>query len=435
VPSWARLLGRLSDAGKTHAHGIELGYLGLVVHHVGDGLGLGAYGGGARGTRADVLLALAVHTVPLVAVVTFALRDTRGKRAAVLASAGLAIASIAGVLASGLVSAELVATLTGWIAAGVAGLLVHVVTHDLGRDLPETAPARLVDLGAGVLGVVMTLGAADEHGLVRSIGRDAVMAIQLQVVAPSLVAAVLAATLLGRLRSPLFRRWLAPLPGPAYGLDGALCAAVLGGVRFGILYFVGLLLVTRAIALGGAEAPAEEGPRPWIEDALERLAVLLPWSIVGVVVSVLFLFSGFRLAELGTGPALALALLVALPTGMAPVCAVLIVRWLDPAGLSPSTVLAFAVVASTPIPVIVTGRSRARAAWAILATLLVGVGIGLTPTGALEPGVEAPEWLALTALALLVPPAVWVLFRESVRGLLLLVFPSHDSAPAEHAAT
>jgi hypothetical protein len=440
VPGWVRLVGRFLGAPEHHHHtGLGLGYLGLLVHHVGDGLGLGAYGNSeGHGSHVDVLIALAVHTVPLVAVVTFAFRSKSGTRGAVLASGGLALASVVGVAASGMVPPELVEKLSGWIAAGVSGLLVHVVTHDLDRDLPETDGARVVDLAVAAAGVAMTLATSAHHEMVRALPFSSVPVMFVMFTAPALLAAVGLATALGRVEHPLVRRWLDPLPAPAYGLDGFFAATLLGGVRFGLLFFLGLLLVTRAVALGGHRAPEPRDDTSWTDDALGRIATLAPWYVAGLFVASIIVWEAPRLGSLAPLLALAAVLFVALPSAMSASCAVLLAIALETAGLSASAALAFAVVATTALPEAPDGRTltRARAAWTVVATLLVGLGIGLTKTDAITFAHGPPAWAAIASLALLVPPVVFVLFRASVRRLLLLLFPSHDSAShAEHEAS
>src|SRR3982751_1260427 len=53
------------------AVGLELSFAALMIHQVGDGLGLGTYGGGAHEHHhhGDVLLAIGAHTVPTVALI------------------------------------------------------------------------------------------------------------------------------------------------------------------------------------------------------------------------------------------------------------------------------------------------------------------------------------------------------------------------------
>jgi hypothetical protein len=114
--------------------GLELGFWGLLVHHVGDGLALGTVvridehrGGG----HADVLLALVAHTVPLVAVVAAAYAQSEGRRSAALRCGAFAVASVVGIFAASGFDAETVESFHTWISAGVSGLLLHVAVHDL----------------------------------------------------------------------------------------------------------------------------------------------------------------------------------------------------------------------------------------------------------------------------------------------------------------
>jgi hypothetical protein len=436
VPAWARVVGRLAGGGA-HSHaGLTAGYLGLLVHHVGDGLGLGAYGElpGGAGAHADVLLALAVHTVPLVAVVSFAFRSTGGTRSAVLASGGLAAASVVGVAVSGLVPDELTHSLSGWIAAGVAGLLVHVVTHDLERDLPETTPARVLDLAAVALGVgVSLLGGEAEVSALRAILLETITR-DLVAVAPGIVVALVAAALLAGLSSPLATRWLAPLPAPAFGLDGIACAVALGGGRFGMLFAVGLLLVTRAVALRTDPSESSDVDDHRAHGALASVAALLPWLGAGALVaSLVRMVPAGSLSDVSRPAALAFVLFVALPSRMAACAAVLVAVALFERGLAPGPVLAFALVAAAAATsTLGTARqsSRGRALWALAATALVGVGIGATPTGSPAPTSSLPPAVGLTALALLGAAALAIVFHRGLRGVLLAVFPSHDTAPA-----
>lgn len=437
LPAWARVVGRLFGGGE-HSHaGLKAGYLGLLVHHVGDGLGLGAYGdtrGGHQHAHVDVLLALAVHTVPLVAVVSFAFRSSGGTRAAVVASAGLAAASVAGVGASALVPGDLAHSLNGWIAAAVAGLLVHVVTHDLERDLPETPGARVLDLVAVALGVGVSLLGGEEELVAHRASLLGTLAHDLVAVAPGIVLALALAALLGRVSHPLAVRWLAPLPAPALGLDGVACAVALGGGRFGVLFAVGLLLVTRAVALrADPDQPRALGEHQ-ARGALAAVTALVPWLFSGALVAGLVRMVPLgALADLPRAAALGLVLFVALPSRMAACTAVLVSIALYDRGLSPGPALAFALVAAAaPTSTLGTERqpSRGRALWAFVATALVGVGIGATPTGSPAPTPSLPPVVGYAALALLAAVTLAVVFRLGLRGVLLSVFPSHDTAGA-----
>jgi hypothetical protein len=118
----------LGGRGGGRDIGLELGYVGLLLHQLGDGLALGVYGG-PDGGGAAVLAAVGLHTVPLVAIVLIAYRARASVRAALLRAAGLALASIAGVVLVSAAPVERLAVAEPWIAAVTSGLLLHVVLH------------------------------------------------------------------------------------------------------------------------------------------------------------------------------------------------------------------------------------------------------------------------------------------------------------------
>ncbi len=121
-----RLVRRLGHEGS--AIGVELGYAGLLVHKLGDGIGLETF---ARpgAARADVLIAIALHTIPVVAVFVQALAAHRGRRQAAVRAVGLAVAAVVGVIAAGVVPSGIATTAEPFVGAAVAGLLLHVVAH------------------------------------------------------------------------------------------------------------------------------------------------------------------------------------------------------------------------------------------------------------------------------------------------------------------
>jgi hypothetical protein len=132
LPSAAEAVGRrVAPRRDPRRLGLETGYAGLCIHQVGDGVALGAYAG-PLGSAPDVAIAIAAHTVPLVAAVVLAYESALGRRAALLHAAGLAAASWLGILLAGVVPAAAVQSASGWIAAVVSGLLLHVVIHELG---------------------------------------------------------------------------------------------------------------------------------------------------------------------------------------------------------------------------------------------------------------------------------------------------------------
>lgn len=167
-------LGRLGMLAWQVGHGskarselaLEAGYFGLLIHHVGDGIGLGAYTGElhADDSHGGVVAALAAHAVPVVAIMVLAFDSVRGRGSAIVRAIGLALASILGVLLTHLVPPDFMETSGAWVTAAVAGLLVHVVTHDLTSQAPRTKGQRSLDLAVAVAGIAVSLVGGAAHG-------------------------------------------------------------------------------------------------------------------------------------------------------------------------------------------------------------------------------------------------------------------------------
>jgi hypothetical protein len=436
-PAWIRL----ARAEHEHAHGghgaLGAGYAGLLLHHVGDGLGLGAYTSLPGGALAhfSVLLALVVHTVPLVAVVTFAYRSVGGARAALTRSAGLALASVLGVLASGLVPEELSHRLSAWIAAAVAGLLLHVVTHDLARDLPASILGRAADWFGAALGVgISVFGSMQEHADHAGHAEHAAgpAAALLEVALAAAPALLLGLALLAFVRVPEapLGRAAASLFGPARGFDGLVLGALLIGPAFGLGYAAGSLVVL-GVVVGARWLSHDEVPS---ERAL-RLAEYGPWLVTGVVLAAV-LKAGLSAGALVSVPAplaLFVAALSALPARVPVVAAVPVAAALIERGLYPGAALAFVLLG--PLPVVSWFERAPRASDAVrlafsaaalgaLVAVLVGFGLGrgFSLTALLPPA------LSLGFLALVLVPLLPVAWSRGPRGFVASVFPSHDTA-------
>ncbi len=157
-------MGRAKDARSELA--LEAGYFGLLIHHVGDGIGLGAYTGELHsdGSHGGVVTALAAHAVPVVAIMVLAFDSVRGRGSAIMRAVGLGIASVLGVLLTNLVPPDFMETSGAWVTAAVAGLLVHVVTHDLTSQTPSTSSQRSLDLFVAAAGIAVSLVGGAEHG-------------------------------------------------------------------------------------------------------------------------------------------------------------------------------------------------------------------------------------------------------------------------------
>lgn len=456
LPAWWRMLTGLGTHSHAPGHaGLIAGYLGLLVHHVGDGVGLGAYSqlpGGAL-AHVDVLLALAVHTVPLVAVVTFAFRAVSGLRSAVLRAGGLALASVSGVVLSAFVADGEAHHFSAWIAAGVAGLLLHVVTHDLGRDLPATATTRALDLVAAAAGVAVSLaGGGGEHGDHGHIHFDslvtgAAQAVPSLVLAYVLVGGILLATKGGALR------FIARFSGPAVALDGVFLAFALAGVRFALLVAASALVIawlstprrgnaaTAAVPHAHVHAHEHDAAHdthasPSAAKSVEAmLREALPWAVAGLLVAAVVTASlePDALSALSVTWVLPLAVLVALPLRLPPVAAVFIGVALWQRGLAPEAVVAFVCVSiaagGEDLERLALTSERLALPKYLAKVSLAGLVLGGLGHFAELAGPSAPSQLALPANALFAAALLYVAWRSGLRGLLAHLFASHDSAP------
>lgn len=135
---WKRLKAwrRRGDAdGHDHSHrhnhglGVEVAFGGLLLHQAVEGFELGVLG--RTGIPLALVLAIAAHTTPLVAaaVLGFALHD--GRRSANLRALALIVISAAGVAAGSLAAEGWPSEVSAWIEAVLAGLLLHLLGHDL----------------------------------------------------------------------------------------------------------------------------------------------------------------------------------------------------------------------------------------------------------------------------------------------------------------
>jgi hypothetical protein len=95
---------RLQHAIDDHRLGLELAFFGLAIHQFGDGLALGTYVQSARdGVPLTVLIALSLHSIPVIALATLACRTRLGAQAAALRGAGFLAATLLGIGVCGLV--------------------------------------------------------------------------------------------------------------------------------------------------------------------------------------------------------------------------------------------------------------------------------------------------------------------------------------------
>jgi hypothetical protein len=135
--------------------GLELSYWGLIIHKLGDGIALGSFTGEAHAGHhhGDVLTAIAVHSVPVTALITLAFTSAHGRKSGIRRAIGLAVAGSLGVVLAQQTSLGTWTSGEAWIEAAVSGLLLHVVTHDWAHE--HDSPAlpgwpQVIAIAAGV---------------------------------------------------------------------------------------------------------------------------------------------------------------------------------------------------------------------------------------------------------------------------------------------
>lgn len=132
LQAWRRRgAGDADDDAHHHSHGlgVEVAFGGLLLHQAVEGFELGVLG--RTGIALPLVLAIAAHTTPLVAaaVLGFALHD--GRRSANLRALALIGVSGTGVVVGSLAAAGWPSEISAWIEAVLAGLLLHLMGHDL----------------------------------------------------------------------------------------------------------------------------------------------------------------------------------------------------------------------------------------------------------------------------------------------------------------
>lgn len=210
----------------------EVGFAGLLIHQVGDGIGLWVTSGTAESSL-NAAFALSAHTVPLATLFVLRFATLKGRRSALIHAGGLAAASAVGIIIGAIVPGDVISQFNPWVEAVVAGLLLHVITHDLHIEKNRTTVIKIFDMAALVIGVGVTLLASHQHGSTHEaehsgIGREAFLHAVFDLAiasAPVLFAGLVGAAAIQAAAVPL-RRALARAGGRAGEIRGSLLGAV-----------------------------------------------------------------------------------------------------------------------------------------------------------------------------------------------------------------
>jgi len=442
---------------------LEAGYVGLLVHHVGDGLGIGAYAalpGGVVG-HLDVILALIAHTVPLVAVVTLAYRGEYDGAVALKRAGGLAAASALGVVGSFAIPSASLSAFAGWIGALVSGVLLHVVTHDWLEDLPRTELAKLADAAAAALGLSLVLLGGHEPG--HESGGPELLELARKTAetgAPFMLLGLGLTFLLGdRLQQELEKLGrslpvtLARRVGFALGAEGL----ALGLATYGVAWTLAAVLATTlvpivagavamlAIAIAGEDAAKRTALRlseaPLAQpDRLRRFDRATAIWIVAVALSAVFALSlpdGALLATLG-GPSelFGSAFLGSLLGTGGP--SVVALAALTDKGLSPGAALLAVALSSALGFKLLRGLGRALGGrgllpvWIWLVCLTGAIAIGINRVAPIRNPLAFPATVSRAALVLLLGLIVLRAERVGVRRWLAGWFARADHDEHHH---
>ena len=132
-----RAMGSSSDLATNT--GLTVGFAAILAHAWLDGMVIGVFSQPPleRAQQLGVLVAESVHSIAITAAVCLRWRERAGSQAALTRAIAIAIATIAGVLASSQLpgaTSGIESAATPWIEVIVAGVLLHIAAHELHRS-------------------------------------------------------------------------------------------------------------------------------------------------------------------------------------------------------------------------------------------------------------------------------------------------------------
>lgn len=394
--------------------GLELGFAALVLHHVADGLAIALY------SELSVVIALVAHTIPVIAVVVLRFATERGRNHALIRAALLGVAIILGAVLGRVVPHEAIEPAHPWLGAAVAGLLLHVITHDLTSDPPESHGGRALDFLACLIGIGLPLFASDVEP---ELG-ERFLALALDFAPPLLVAVVAAALIRPRTRTSeggIFAAFTAARR--FLGIDALIAAFVfLGGAHT-------LLYAGCAAAIAGAFAIVFRGGEPRETVELQGPGTMIAWAILGTLFAAMIGFERTSFSSTDIfGAAAALAVLTAAPiAARMPLVAVLMY-----AGFPPLVAFAALLIDRTAVREISERASMPRRAAAIAVVLAIAALGGYAASLLESPSMalRAPPAIAGVCLALLGVILAWNVYRAGARRYLGALGGAHEHAHA-----
>lgn len=435
IPLVERLGGVLFRGIPARTVRLEVGFAGLLLHRFGDGVAMRVEGHGT-----DVLFALGAHEIPIVALVTLAYLD-RGLATALLRAGLLGAASTLGCVAIDVVPGAL-QSWHGYADALAAGILWHIVVHELSVPSPAGAPRGLDVLGAALAGFVLwgPSSGEDGHGAVGAALLDWLLtlapAASLGLLASAAIFAVSKASS-GTPRRPAFK---APDDlrlehvAPSFALLGWRMGALRLATASALAFSVALAERRRARSArtAGAHAPRQLRTSDFLgrlwEGTREGSARLAVWLALGAIVAAYletFVPEGSLLGPSSWRIALAVAGLAVVarlsPAGATPIAAALMQQ-----GLSPNAALAgllLGLVSSAgPSEALrdSLGPARARSIVGVFALAALGVAAALPLPFAPAPAAGSTPAHAWAFLALITFICAAAMARTGVRGWLAL---------------
>jgi hypothetical protein len=218
-----------------------------------------------------------------------------------LRAAGLALAGLLGVFLTRSVALGDMAVAQGWLSAIAAGMLLHVVAHDLHVDLPQTSWARGVDAVVAFLGLMVSVWGGETHGgheegaVVRLLDTLATWALPVTslLVAGCLVGAAFELWAQSRPTSTRIRGVMVRLAS-MFAPEAVIASLGLVGLGFGLIHAIFALLLAWALA-SAREVPQEEvapkdsreGLSRYLAAVCARLLGAGESTVVGVVLAAL----------------------------------------------------------------------------------------------------------------------------------------------------